>query len=79
MKVNNMKIKMKQFQKVSFGIALLAILLSFNSCSNLFSEKLVQREDNNTYLMLSSGDVAINSRTANPSTEYALNNLTSVY
>ena len=29
--------------------------------------------------MISSGDISINSRTANPSTEYALKNLTSVY
>ena len=79
MKVNYMKINMSQLKKIGFSIALLAILLSFSSCNNLFSEKLIQREDNNTYLMISSGDISINSRTANPSTEYALKNLTSVY
>ncbi len=79
MKANNMKINMTNIYKAGFTVALLAILLGFVSCKNPFSDTISRKADNNTYLMICDGDVSINSRTINPSEDYALENLTEVY
>ncbi len=79
MKANNLKINMTNIYKTGFTVALLTILFGFVSCKNPFSEKLTQKAENKTYLMISDGDVSVNSRTINPSTEYVMDNLSKVY
>lgn len=69
-----MKNIMKTLRVTILSCLLFSMLIS---CSNIFSDVLEQKSDSNTYLMLTPGDVAI--RSASPTEEYALENLTGIY
>ena len=65
--------------KIMTTTLLLSLLLTFFSCSNISQEKSSPKSDSKAYLVITPGTVSLNSRSINPSDDYAFKNLRDIY
>ena len=63
---------MKNYKSIL--IAIIYFSFTLFSCSDILQEKTEQKSDSKTYLMVRAGGVSLNSRSIDPSEEYALAN-----
>lgn len=68
---------MKNYKSIL--IAIICFSLTLFSCSDILQEKTEQKSDSKTYLMVRAGGVSLNSRSIDPSEEYALANFKNIY
>ena len=65
--------------KIMTTTLLLSLLLTFFSCSNISQEKSSPKSDSKAYLVITPGTVSLNSRSIDPSDDYAFKNLRDIY
>lgn len=65
--------------KIMTTTLLLSLLLTLFSCSNISQEKSSPKSDSKTYLVITPGTVSLNSRSIDPSDDYAFKNLRDIY
>lgn len=65
--------------KIMTTTLLLSLLLTLFSCSNISQEKSSPKSDSKAYLVISPGTVSLNSRSIDPSDDYAFKNLRDIY
>lgn len=68
---------MKNYKSIL--IAIIYFSFTLFSCSDILQEKTEQKSDSKTYLMVRAGGVSLNSRSIDPSEEYALANFKNIY
>lgn len=68
---------MKNYKSIL--IAIICFSFTLFSCSDILQEKTEQKSDSKTYLMVRAGGVSLNSRSIDPSEEYALANFKNIY
>ena len=68
---------MKNYKSIL--IAIICFSFTLFSCSDILQEKTEQKSDSKTYLMVRAGGVSLNSRSIDPSVEYALANFKNIY
>ena len=65
--------------KIMTTTLLLSLLLTLFSCSNISQEKSSPKSDSKAYLVITPGTVSLNSRSIDPSDDYAFKNLRDIY
>lgn len=68
---------MKNYKSILIAIIYFSFMLF--SCSDILQEKTEQKSDSKTYLMVRACGVSLNSRSIDPSEEYALANFKNIY